>query len=231
MQIKYAIKGMHCQSCVNKIQSALSSTFSVNVSLNPPLLTVEAEKQPSLDELNTLISKAGNYQLIQNEPHKEHTNSISSYYPIILIAAYITGVTLINNTYSEGIHWNNWMNQFMAGFFLVFSAFKLLDIRGFADGYATYDLLARRWHNYGFIYPFLELGLGILYLGMWHPKTTYILTIVIMGFSSLGVINSLMKKQTIQCACLGTILKVPLSSVTLIEDLAMVCLAALSLMM
>jgi hypothetical protein len=123
------------------------------------------------------------------------------------------------------------MNQFMAGFFFVFSAFKLLDIRGFADGYSTYDLLAKRWHTYGYIYPFLELALGILYLITWLPEATAGATIIIMGFSSLGVMNSLLKKQTFQCACLGTILKVPLSSITLIEDLTMVALAALSLIM
>ena len=121
------------------------------------------------------------------------------------------------------------MNQFMAGFFLVFSAFKFLDIRGFADGYATYDLLARRWHAYGYLYPFLELSLGILYLTQWLPVATQLATIIIMGFSSIGVINSLLKKQKFQCACLGTVLKVPLSSVTLFEDLLMVVLAVLAL--
>ena len=113
----------------------------------------------------------------------------------------------------------------------IFSTFKLLDIRGFAEGYATYDLLARQWYVYGFIYPFLELGLGILYLKTVFPITTQILTIVIMGFSSLGVINSLLKKQKIRCSCLGTIINVPLSTVTLVEDLAMVILAGLTLIM
>ncbi|OGT42042.1 MAG: hypothetical protein A3F13_00840 [Gammaproteobacteria bacterium RIFCSPHIGHO2_12_FULL_40_19] len=150
---------------------------------------------------------------------------------IFLMAAYIAGVAFINNYYANGINWQNWMTQFMAGFFLVFSAFKFLNIRGFAQGYATYDLLAKRWYAYGFIYPFLELGLGILYLRFWFPITTSVLTIIIMGFSSLGVINSLLKKQKLRCACLGTILKVPLSTITLTEDLLMVFLSILYLIM
>lgn len=153
------------------------------------------------------------------------------YYPIFLITAYIAGVAFINNLHGFGLNGIAWMNQFMAGFFLVFSAFKLLDIRGFADGYATYDLLARRWYYYGFIYPFLELGLGILYVGGWFPVLTLLLTVIIMGFSSLGVINSLLKKQKLTCACLGTVLNVPLSSITLIEDLTMVGLAIFMLLM
>ena len=152
-----------------------------------------------------------------------------TYFPIFLIAAYIFGVAMISNFHDGKINWADWMNQFMAGFFLVFSAFKFLNLKGFAEGYASYDWLARKWHFYGFIYPFLELGLGILYLGMWFPRITAVITIIIMGFSSLGVIESLLKKQKLRCACLGTLLNVPLSSITLIEDLTMVVLAVISL--
>lgn len=236
MKFSYHIEGMHCASCVAKIKSALSTHFNVTqVSLNPPLLQIDADVTPSLNDLNTRISSAGKYHLQPISASVTETSSeqqgLSSYYPLFLIAAYITGISFINNVDGQTIHWQGWMNQFMAGFFLVFSAFKLLDIRGFAEGYSTYDLLAKRWHAYGYIYPFLELTLGILYLTEWFPEATAVATIIIMGFSSLGVINSLLKKQKFQCACLGTILKVPLSSVTLIEDLTMVALAALSLIM
>jgi hypothetical protein len=160
-----------------------------------------------------------------------HKKNIFVYYPIFLITAYILGVTFINSIQEQTINWQQWMNQFMAGFFLVFSAFKLLDLNGFATGYATYDLLSKRWFTYGYIYPFLELGLGLLYLTEAYPMFTQICTIIIMGFSSLGVINSLLKKQNFHCACLGTVLKVPLSSITLIEDLTMVFLAIIMLIM
>ncbi len=165
-----------------------------------------------------------------NDP-QENKKGILAYYPIFLIAAYILGVSIINNIDTHEIHWVRLMNQFMAGFFLVFSAFKFLDIRAFATGYATYDVLAKRFYAYGFIYPFFELTLGVLYIGNWFPITTLYLTIIVMGFSSIGVINSLIKKQKLTCACLGTILKVPLSIITLIEDLLMVLLAVISLIM
>lgn len=237
MQFKYRIEGMHCVACVEKIKSALDRYFNVtDITLNPPALTIEAKVEPSLNELNHRIAFAGKYSVSPDNHHESSSvvdgdleTSWRDYYPIFLIAAYIIGVTSLNNFHAPGINWHSWMNQFMAGFFLVFSAFKLLDLPGFAEGYATYDLLARRWHAYGYIYPFLELGLGILYLTQWFPITTYLATIIIMGFSSIGVINSLLKKQKFQCACLGTVLKVPLSNVTLIEDLTMVVMAALAL--
>jgi len=166
--------------------------------------------------------------------HTSNANNpqgIMAYYPIFLIVIYITGISFTNNYHWYGIDWQSWMNQFMAGFFLVFSAFKFLDIRGFADGYSTYDLLAKRWHTYGYIYPFLELSLGVLYLTQAFLTMAQFATIILMGFSSLGVTNSLLRKQKFQCACLGTVLKVPLSSITLIEDLTMVVLAALALIM
>lgn len=165
----------------------------------------------------------------QHHGHSESKPGLSAYYPIFLITAYIVGVVTLNNYSLEGMNWHRWMSQFMAGFFLVFSAFKLLDIRGFADGYAMYDLLARRWHGYGYIYPFIELILGILFLTEWFPIVTEVATIIIMGFSSIGVINSLFRKQQFHCACLGTIIKVPLSSISLVEDLLMVAMALLML--
>jgi len=230
MKLTYHIKGMHCAACTKKIRSALTSHFNViNVTLHPPELQIETDKPPQMSELNSYLSVAGKYEVQSTD--EDSQSGLSTYYPIFLITLYIIGVATLNNVHGEKINWYAWMNQFMAGFFLVFSAFKLLDIRGFAEGYSTYDLLARHWYPYGYIYPFLELSLGILYLTQWQPIATQIATVIIMGFSSLGVINSLIKKQKIQCACLGTILKVPLSSVTLIEDLTMVIMATIALMM
>lgn len=232
MKFIYRIEGMHCAACVEKIKSALTPHFKVmDVTLNPPRLEIEADNPPLVSDLNIHIASAGNYRVQLAADADEKTNGISLYYPIFLITAYIVGIAFINNFHWPVMNWQGWMNQFMAGFFLVFSAFKLLDIRGFAEGYSTYDLLARRWYAYGYVYPFLELSLGILYLTQWLPTITELATVIIMGFSSFGVINSLLKKQKIQCACLGTVLKVPLSSVTLIEDLTMVILALVTLMM
>lgn len=247
MQWHYKIYGMHCEACIKKIQKVLiNAPFNVKqVGLTPPQLQIEAAEAPPLSTINYYLAQAGNYRVEQEQsknhstltqessPSSNHTGTegLLRYYPIFLITAYIIGVVSLNNfsRISLRMDWMNWMNQFMAGFFLIFSGFKLLDLRGFAEGYATYDLLAKHWPTYGFIYPFLELGLAILYLGGWFPKMTPILTIFIMGFSTLGVVNSLLKKQKFQCACLGTFLKVPLSSITLIEDLSMVILSFFSL--
>ena len=117
------------------------------------------------------------------------------------------------------------MRHFMAGFFLVFSFFKFLNLSGFANSYAVYDLLAAKWKGWGYIYPFVELGLGILYLINVAPFETNFITIVVLGLSSIGVIKSNLDKRQIKCACLGDVFNLPMSTVTIVEDLTMVGMA------
>ena len=220
----YKIEGMHCHSCVAKIKSALQPLASeLEVSLQPPQATLILKEPVSLAILNSKLAAVGDYRLAPVAENGEvmTPGALRRYYPLILIFLYILGVSLLSQ-YP--------MNTFMAGFFLVFSGFKLLDLPGFATAYATYDLLAKRWRGYGFIYPFLELGLGIAYLLHWRPSLIYVLTIIIMGFSSLGVVSALAKKQKIQCACLGTVLNLPMTLVTLVEDLLMVIMAVIMLL-
>ena len=118
-----------------------------------------------------------------------------------------------------------WMELFMGGFFLVFSFFKFLDIRGFASSYRSYDLLAKAVPAYGYVYPFLELGLGLAWAFIGGTVAVAASTVLLMGFSAIGVIIAVSRKQAIQCACLGTVFNLPMSTVTIVEDLLMVAMA------
>ena len=170
---------------------------------------------------------------------------LATYYPLLLIVAFILGTSLLLQIglhaaamgepmgfwmhLGMGLHTvtaGETMRYFMAGFFLVFAFFKLLDLRAFANGYAGYDLLAARWHGWGMVYPFVELALGAAYLARLNPVVTYWATIVVMGFSAIGVIRAVASKSKIQCACLGTVFKLPMSTVTIVEDVGMVLMAA-----
>lgn len=121
--------------------------------------------------------------------------------------------------------------RFMAGFFLVFAGFKLLDLRGFAEGYATYDLLAQKVPAYGYVYPFIELLFGLLMVAGYDGWPLLVAEIAVMGFSGVGVAIKLAKREPFTCACLGTFLKVPLTKVTLVEDFGMVVLAVALLLL
>lgn len=117
------------------------------------------------------------------------------------------------------------ISYFMIGFFIVFAGFKLMDLKGFAEGYSTYDLLAQKVFSYGYVYPFIELGFGLLMLVGFQNQSLLWSEIVVMAFSGLGVVYKLMRKEQIKCVCLGTFLKIPLTNITLIEDFGMAVLA------
>lgn len=122
--------------------------------------------------------------------------------------------------------------HFFMGFLLCnFAMLKLFHPKAFADGFSMYDLLGKRSRVYPFIYPYIELFLGLAYLSFLFPYATYVLTIVVLSFGAAGVINALREGLDINCPCMGTVLKAPLSTVTLSEDLLMVVMAFVMILM
>jgi hypothetical protein len=169
--------------------------------------------------------KCGSMKLVPKTTETPALKSkIVAYKPLIIIVGMITLVTLVlmlKDFQSGMFMWEDVMANFMAGFFLVFAGFKLLDLKGFADAYATYDILAKRVHGYGYVYPFIELGLGLLFLVGNESTPLLVATLALMTFSGLGVLQKLAAKEEVHCACLGTLIKVPLTSVALVEDFGM----------
>jgi hypothetical protein len=117
------------------------------------------------------------------------------------------------------------MQHFMAGFFLVFSFFKLLNLKGFAESYVMYDVVAKKIPIWAYLYAFVEVGLGISYLLNYNPLITNTCTFVVMSVSILGVLQSVFDNKKIQCACLGAVFNLPMSTVTIIEDALMIVMS------
>jgi len=236
---KYKIDGMTCGACVGKVRSAITKIDgieSANIQLAFPQASLKLNQSISLIQLQTAIGQYKISPIETNEAkfmRKEEIFNISlrTYKPLLLIIGFIVGVTLLVQYPFSDFSWILWMRHFMAGFFLVFAFFKLLNIKGFASSYQSYDLLARSWKSWGYIYPFVELSLGILYLINIAPILTNWLTLIILGVSSIGVIQSVMDKRKIKCACLGDVFNLPMSAVTIIEDLSMVTMAGIMLLM
>ncbi len=117
------------------------------------------------------------------------------------------------------------MLAFMGYFFLVFGTLKVLRLQGFVEAYQKYDVLAMRSSVYAYVYPFLELSFAVAYLWAWQVEAVSVIVFVIMLIGAYGVYRKLRAKEEIPCACLGTVFKVPMTWVTLGEDLLMAGMA------
>ena len=89
--------------------------------------------------------------------------------------------------------------------------------------------MAKNIPIYASIYPFLETALGIAFLGAWQLPIVLSVTIGVLSFTSFGVLRALVQKEEIQCACLGTALKLPMTEATLIENAVMMIMSSMLL--
>lgn len=227
---------LRCGACVESIRPLFDAEpgvarWSADVSSPDKLLTVEGDGL-TVATVDRLLRLKG-YRVVGELPTAVPTSTEpkSSYFPLLLILLYLIGAVGLAEAALGAFDGMRAMRHFMAGFFLVFSFFKILDVPNFAVSFSSYDVVAKRWLGYGYLYPFLELGLGAAYLADFQPVATNVATLLIMGLGSVGVLQSVLAKRKIRCACLGTVFNLPMSSVTLIEDLLMVGMAATMLLL
>ena len=92
-----------------------------------------------------------------------------------------------------------------------------------------YDIVAKKWSGWGYVYAFTELALGLAFLTGFNPMLTNIVTFIVMTVSIAGVLQSVLNKRKIKCACLGAVFNLPMSTVTIIEDGLMILMSVLML--
>jgi copper chaperone CopZ len=233
---------LRCGACVAHIKPLLDAApgiarWSADVADPNKVLTVEGDNVTA-ERVDALISPAGYHVLGEVQEEKSappavhaHPEKPTSYFPLLLVLFYLVGLTAAMEVAAGSFDAMRAMGRFMAGFFIVFSFFKLLDVQAFADAYSSYDVVAARWPVYGYVYPFIELGLGVAYLTAFAPIATNAVTLVVMSVSAVGVIKALAARRKIQCACLGTVFNLPMSKITLIEDGLMIAMAAAMLVL
>jgi copper chaperone CopZ len=242
----FEVKGMTCNSCRAKVAKAIErieGIQSVSITLEPPEAVIAMSKHVPVALLNKALAAEGNYSLSEIEGSRtgmsiaanplptpeEKKPFLTAYKPILLVFAFLLGTTVLSEIHKGGFNPERAMSFFMGSFFLVFSFFKLLDLKGFAYSYMSYDIVAARWLAYGFIYPFIELSLGVAYMMHFYPALTNAVTGIVMGISSIGVAKTLLDRKPFKCACLGTVFNLPMSNITLIEDALMAAMAVFML--
>jgi hypothetical protein len=156
---------------------------------------------------------------------KRLLNSIAPYKPlIVMILCVLAGSVVLSQT----LH-HMWMPLFMGLFLLNFAMFKLFDVKGFAQSFAMYDVVAKRSNIYALAYPFIELGLALCFLGHWMPYETNFFTAIIMAVGLVGILSNKLSGKETRCACMGSLIDVPVGSITILENSSMALMALYSL--
>lgn len=226
---------MTCNGCVASVKKHLesfpqvqqadvileekSATVTLSENISTELFKENLPSKFTISESINIMTPA-----FSGEPPKTKLQQLK---PLILILSYITISSILMNLG----HWNSgdFMLDFMGLFFIVFSFFKMLDLKGFPDSFRMYDPLAKAVPVYGWLYPFIETILGLLFLIRYEIHVALSITLVILSITTYGVIKTLMSKKEIQCACLGTALKLPMTEATLIENTIMLVMVILML--
>ncbi|WP_298477982.1 MauE/DoxX family redox-associated membrane protein [uncultured Maribacter sp.] len=234
----YIIDGMTCGGCVASVTKKLLDVKEVS---NAEVQLETSEAQIKIDDfvdVSVLQSALGTKYTIQEKTKDfppserllksiENPSKLKQLKPLLLIFLYLFSAAFLLN-FKE---WNvtNAMLDFMGLFYIVFSFFKLLDLKGFPESFKMYDPLAKLIPAYGWVYPFIELALGLFFLMRFQIPVALGVTIVILGITTIGVIKTLLDKKSIRCACLGTALKLPMTEATFIENAIMLVMAVVML--
>ena len=223
---------MTCEGCKSSVENKLSSldgVDNVKVDLARGQAVIYSKNPVSFSLIKeTLPPKYSliNEQDINLDNHGEATikgSKIKQLKPLFIILGYIFIASILLN-YKN---WNssNAMLDFMGLFYIIFSFFKILDVKGFSMSFRMYDPLAKQAPIYGYIYPFIEVILGMMFLFRFEVNIALILTVIVLGITTIGVTQTLLNKRSIKCACLGTTLNLPMTEATFIENALMIIMA------
>jgi len=237
MKHTYKITGMTCDSCKDKITQALQSIpeiTKVEIDREKGFADISMSEHVQTPVMQEALSTLGDYSISMDMgasmEQAKKKNHFKDLIPLFVIVGAILLFSIIM-TLVIGKDFQFGMRMFMGGFFAVFGILKVLKLKDFAVAYKEYDIIAKHSSLYAHAYPFIELALGILYFINIIPLTTNILTIIVMGIGATGVYIKLRKHEEIPCACLGTVFKVPMTWVTLAEDLLMVIMAIIMIVL
>ena len=175
--------------------------------------------------------KTGNTFFRVCDQDRNMKDKLEKFGPLLGVFGFVLSSTIIISNLTENTAMMEIGKIFMGMFFLTFGGFKAYNLEGFKEAFKSYDILAERFDIYATAYPFIELTLGALYISLlFYSSTgleifTHLAAITVMTVGGAGVLNELRKGKELQCACLGNVFNVPMTKVTLGEDLGMAAMA------
>lgn len=152
--------------------------------------------------------------------------TIKPYWPLIVVILLAVTLPVVIDRNAPAM---TWMHQSMGYFMVILGMLKVFDLKGFKKGFAKYDIVTQSVPAYGFIYPFVELGLGLLFLSQSFLIFGYVATAVVMTVGLAGIMRATGQGKKLNCACMGNVLAVPLSTVSKIENGSMIIMSVVML--
>ena len=238
----YTIVGMTCGGCQASVEKNLIeiedvTNVFVDLKVGEAIITMNAHiatavLQKALPEKFKISKKVEQKEVAFADTSfvslEEEKSKLAQLKPLLIIIFYITTASILLN-YKEWFL-GEFMLDFMGLFYIVFSFFKMLDLNGFKMSFGMYDPIAKKVPFYGKIYPFIETLLGLMFLMRFEIDIALIVTLIILGVTTIGVTRALLDRKSIRCACLGTALKLPMTEATFIENAIMILMAVLMLL-
>ena len=150
-----------------------------------------------------------------------------TYIPVVAIFAMTALMALAASQAAFGTPFTVQAAEWFIAFSMcVLAIQKLRDLDSFSIMFLGYDLLARRWMPYSYVYPFAEGLAGILMVAGVLTWLSAPLALFIGGVGAVSVFTAVyVQKREIKCACVGGDSNVPLGFVSLTENLMMVAMA------
>ena len=151
----------------------------------------------------------------------------TSYRPVIVLFA-LTALMAAAASYAVTgqVFTSRALQWFIAFSMVVLALLKLQNIESFSAMFLNYDLLARRWVPYSYVYPYAEALAGVLMIG---GVLTWLSVPVALFIGTVGAVSVFkavyIDRRDLKCACVGGSSNVPLGFVSLTENLMMIAMA------
>ena len=180
-----------------------------------PQTFIDEDRIGGFDDLSAYFGKA-----TKSKDATTYKPVIALFTVALFLAIAVTWVTFETPFVGRTVEW------FIAISMVLLGLQKLQDVERFATMFLNYDLLAQRWVRYGYVYPFVETGAGLL---MMAGVLTWLSAPAALFVASIGAVSVFkavyIDKRELKCACVGGDSKVPLGFVSLTENLMMIGMA------
>lgn len=151
----------------------------------------------------------------------------TSYWPVIVLFAMTALMAMAVSQAMTGSPFTQHAAMWFVSLSMcVLALLKLQDVDKFATMFLNYDLLARRWVPYGYIYPFAEGLAGVLMTAGVLNWISIPVALFIGGIGAVSVFKAVyIDRRELKCACVGGSSNVPLGFISLTENLGMIAMA------